>query len=82
MELLAIEKWQQTPDVEVYYNTETHRLVFKKFNFIHTVCLESQESYPYIDLKSLDSPFIAAAFSDDEEYLAFQRNSYELVRLI
>mmetsp|Transcript_2603 Transcript_2603/g.5893 ORF Transcript_2603/g.5893 Transcript_2603/m.5893 type:complete len:645 (+) Transcript_2603:1348-3282(+) len=78
MEQLTVEKWQQNQDVEVYFNSVTNRLTLKKFNFIHTVCVESQSSQPYHDLKRLSNTFIAAAFSATEEYLAFQVNSYEL----
>lgn len=80
MEQLTVEKWQHNQDIEIYFAASTNHLIQKKFNTIHTVCVTDQTVQPSYDLKRLSSTFIAAAFNSTEEYLAFQVNSYELVR--
>lgn len=80
MEQLTVEQWQHNHDVEVFFNSGTNRLTFKKFNFIHSVCVEKQSSQPYQDLKGLSTTFLSASFNATEEYLAYQVNSYELVK--
>jgi hypothetical protein len=69
-------------DTEVYYDATTHTLLFKKFNFLNTVSLETKQVHPTLDLKRLSSTFIAAKLSKDEEYLGFQVNTYQLVKAI
>lgn len=80
MEQITVQKWEPNGDIEVYYNAARKRLVFKKFNLIHSVCVESQDSFPPQDLKQMCNSFIGAALNSTEEYLAFQINSCDLVR--
>lgn len=51
MELEIIEKWQQGPSVELFYNSLQRRLVFKKFNYLYSKGVDDNKSHPYIDLQ-------------------------------
>jgi hypothetical protein len=82
MDLLTVESWPPSQDTEVYFDATAHQLLFKKFNFINTVSLETKQVHATLDLKRLSSSFIAAGLSKDQEYLAFQVNTYQLVKAI
>ena len=52
MELTVLERWQHTPEVEVFYDIWERRIHFKKHQFIYSLRLHDLVSNPYIDLQS------------------------------
>lgn len=51
MDLSVVEKWQHSPQVELFYNTAQRKLVFKKYSYIYSKGVDDFHSYPYLDLR-------------------------------
>jgi hypothetical protein len=51
VELRIIERWDNTQDFELFYNTKDRRITFKKQNLLSSKDLNTNEYHPYIDLQ-------------------------------
>lgn len=51
VELRIIERWDNTQDFELFYNTKDRRITFKKSNLLSSKDLNTNEYHPYIDLQ-------------------------------
>lgn len=79
MELTTVEKWQHTPDVEVFLDPSDRKLIFKKCSFIYTLGLDDRVSNKYQDLGEYSEKCLALAFAPGERLLLFARNDREVV---
>jgi len=79
MELTTVEKWQHTPDVEVFLDPVDRKIIFKKFSFIYTLGLDDHVPNKYQDLGELSDKYLALAFAPGERLLLFARNDREVV---
>lgn len=78
MALVTVERWQQTADVEVFYDLSTRKLLYKKYNWVYTQCVDSGVRNRYQDLQVLETRCLGAAISPDERHLAYNRTHEEL----
>ena len=54
MALATVQRWQQTADVEVFYDLSTRKLIYKKYNWLYTQSVDTGETNKYVELKSLE----------------------------
>ena len=81
MAWVTVERWQQTADVEVFYDLSTRKLLYKKYNWVYTQSVDSGVRNKYQDLQVLEARCLGAAMSPDERHLAYNKTSEELEML-
>jgi hypothetical protein len=52
MAFVTVERWQQTKDVEVFYDLSYRKIMYKKFNWVYTQSVDSGQSNKYADLQN------------------------------
>jgi hypothetical protein len=50
VEYQVSERWQHTSEVELFWDTEQRKLLFKKQKFLYSITLDTNTPNPYIDL--------------------------------
>lgn len=79
MDLSIVSRWQQGPDVEIFYNASSRHLSFKKHNFMYSLSVDDSSTQPYMDLQQHGSRHLSSSFSPDLNVLAFQVQDNEIV---
>ncbi len=51
MDLAIVEKWQNSPQVEIFYDSAERKLVFKKHNYVYTKGVDDLKANSYKDLQ-------------------------------
>lgn len=78
MAWVTVERWQHTPDVEVFYDLSARKMLYKKYTWIYTQCVDSGQRNDYHDLPVLESKCLGAALSPSELYIAYHHTSEQL----
>lgn len=54
MALSVVERWQQTADVEVFYDHSQRRITYKKYAWIYSQSVDSGQSTSYTEVPGLE----------------------------
>lgn len=54
MALTIVQRWQQTADVEVFYDLSMRKLVYKKYNWLYTQNVDTGLTNKYVELRNLE----------------------------
>ena len=54
MALCVVERWQQTADVEVFYDIIQRKITYKKYAWLYSQSVDSGRSTRYSELQGLE----------------------------
>ena len=54
MALSVVERWQQTADVEVFYDLTQRKITYKKYAWLYSQSVDTGESTRYSELQGLE----------------------------
>jgi hypothetical protein len=60
LEYKKCKRWHQTTDVELFWDSQNRRLIFKKLKFLGSTVLDTGQQNPYIDLQGYGTKYLAA----------------------